>query len=103
MKKVFKLKGKLFQFPRPSVWGRGGWFFIDTGKKLTQEIKKEADMEPDEYKYVEMKYKIGKTSWKGRLHPRSKKGNFWIVVSGKIREQEGIDHGDMVKVEFTLV
>lgn len=59
-------------------------------------------MEPDQFKYLMAKFKLGKTTWKGKLHPRSAKGNFWIVVSGEIRKKEDIDHGDTVKVEFTL-
>lgn len=102
MKKIFKFKGKLFQYPKSGPKVRGGWFFIDTGKKLTQAIKKEAGMEPDQFKYLMCKFTIGKTSWKAKLHPMSGKGNFWIVVSGTIRKKEELADGDMVKVEFSI-
>jgi hypothetical protein len=96
--KSFEVKGKVWRYP-----GEAAWYFVYVPQKPSQQIKDTArNKKKVGFHFVKVKATIGKTTWNTSLFP-TKDGPYLIAIKADVRHKEGIDEGDAVKINCSLL
>ncbi|TSC85517.1 MAG: hypothetical protein G01um10148_903 [Parcubacteria group bacterium Gr01-1014_8] len=90
-------RGKLWKYP-----GDGGWHFVYVPDKESKALKAMPRPKKAGFNSIKVRAKIGKTMWNTSLFP-SKEGPYLLAIKAEVRKKEGIDDGDLVKVECKIV
>jgi hypothetical protein len=95
--RTFRIRGKVWRYP-----GAGGWFFVNTGPKVAEEIRFCEELVKVGWRYIKVRAEVGRTRWETTLFPTREK-DFLLALKGEVRRAEGIEEGDEVKVRFTVI
>jgi hypothetical protein len=97
MKKIYKLKSKVWLYP-----GMSGWHFIDVDKKNSEAIKAtQMGMPRRGWGSIPVTVKLGKSEWKTSIFP-DKSGAYVLPLKAAVRKQERIAADDVVAYTITL-
>lgn len=96
MSKVFLIKGEIWRWP-----GDGGWHFLTIDKKTSEKIKVVGKSYGSGF--IKTKISLGKSIWETALFPNSKEKTYMISIKKKIREQENLFEGDIVKIKVEII
>jgi hypothetical protein len=97
MKKVYKLKSKVWLYP-----GMAGWHFITVDKANSAKIKAaHAPKVRRGWGSIRVAAKIGKTEWATSIFP-DKGGTYLLPLKAAVRKKEAVFAGDEVPfaIEF---
>jgi hypothetical protein len=94
---MIMVKGKVWKYP-----GFGGWHFITIGKVVSGRIKKLIIKPPDGFGSIHVKAIIGATEWKTSIFPTKEK-TFLLPVKANVRKAEGVEEGDTVVINLTVM
>jgi len=96
MSKVFLIKGEMWRWH-----GDGGWHFLTIDKKTSEKIKNIGNSYGAGF--IKTKVSVGKSIWETALFPNSKEKTYLISIKKKIREQENLFEGDVIKVRVEII
>jgi hypothetical protein len=97
MKKVYKLRSKVWLYP-----GMAGWHFIGVDEKNSHEIKAtQIGMPRRGWGSIPVTVKLGKSEWKTSIFP-DKSGVYLLPVKAAVRKQERIVANDVVAYTITV-
>lgn len=96
--KSFEVKGKVFRWSGDA----SSWHFVYIPEKLSRQIKDTARAKKPGVPFVKIKATIGKTSWNTSLFP-TRDGPYLIAIKADARHKEGIDEGDVVKIDCVVI
>ncbi len=96
MSKVFLIKGEIWRWP-----GDGGWHFLTVDKKNSEKIRIIGN--PYGAGFIKTKVSIGKSVWETALFPNKKEKTYLISIKKKIRGQENLFEGEVVKVRVEII
>ena len=77
----------------------GSWHMVTISEKDSQPYH---EWPKNNFGFVAITAKIGKTSWPTSLLPPGDKKTFLIAIPAKVRKAEAISAGDKVTIEFDL-
>jgi hypothetical protein len=96
MSKVFLINGEIWRWP-----GDGGWHFLTINKKTSEKIRSVGS--PYGAGFIKIKASIQKSNWETALFPNSKEKTYMISIKKKVREQENLFEGDVIKVKIEII
>lgn len=93
-----RFRAELWRWESPAA----SWQFLTVPEDVSAEI---ADLPrpPRGFGSVKVGVAIGATNWQTSVFPDSKSGFYLLPVKKAVRAKEGIDVGDSVNVQLTLV
>jgi hypothetical protein len=94
--RTFPIQGKVWRYPGPA-----GWFFVNTGLKVAEEIRFFEDIRKVGLGYIKVTAQVGGTRWDTTLFPTKEK-DFLLAIKAKVRKSEGIEEGQVLKASITL-
>ena len=80
----------------------GSWVFVSVPEDESDEIDQVAP-HPGGFGSVRVEVQIGDSTWRTSVFPDSKRGCFVLPIKKPVRRAEGIDIGDVVEVELTVL
>lgn len=92
MKKVYRIKAKVWRWP-----GDAGWHLVNIDKKISEQIRKAYPKG-----FVKINAKIGKTIWDTSLFPHKLSVSYLLSIKASVRKKEGIFEGDETKIDFRI-
>jgi hypothetical protein len=81
------------------------WYFVYAPEKFSTEIKqlvREKKIRTKGFAFVPVRVVVGESTWETTLFPH-KKEPYLLSINKKVRLKEGIDEGDQVKAQLTLL
>ncbi len=94
--RTFSIHGKVWRYPGPA-----GWFFLNTGPKVAEEIRFFDDIGKVGWGYIKVTAQIGGTRWDTTLFPTKEK-DFLLAIKAQIRKSERIEEGKVLDAFITL-
>lgn len=94
--RTFRIQGKVWRYAGPA-----GWFFVNIGPKVAEEIRFFEDLQKVGWGYIKVSAQVGRTEWETTLFPTKDK-DFLLAIKAAVRKAEGIEEGDVLEVSFTL-
>ncbi len=95
-----------YRFTVP-VWehpGEGGWHFVTLPEDSADEIKAITDGTPRRgFGSVRVEVTVGPTTWRTSIFPSAESASYVLPVKKDVRARAGIDAGDDVDVDLTLL
>ena len=82
--------------------GDAGWHFVTLPVDVAGEIR---DRTPPRRGFgsVRVEACVGESTWRTSLFPDTKTGSFVLPVKRQVRESNGLDDGDVVRVQLTVL
>ncbi len=81
--------------------GKAGWRFITVDHEVADDI--EATAETGGFGSVKVRATIGATTWETSLFPSKAEESYVLPVKAAVRTAEGLDDGDVVAVQLTVI
>lgn len=79
----------------------GSWMFVTTSDDVDDEIRSRGGP-PRGFGSVRVEATVGRSTWRTSVFPSSEHG-FVLPVKKAVREAEGVDEGDSVRVVLRLL
>jgi hypothetical protein len=80
-----------------------GWMFVTVPEEVSDEIRDRAGP-PRGFGSVRVEATIGATTWRTSVFPNTEQeGTFALPVKKPVRRAEGLDLGDVARVELRVV
>lgn len=98
MKKIFKLKTKLWLYPGENA----AWHFLTIPKTESAMIKKNFGTNARGWGSLPVEVKIGKTVWVTSIFPDRKAGTYLLPVKASVRKPEGLFADDMISYQIKI-
>lgn len=95
----YRFSAELFR----SGTGPGTWVMLAVPFEQADAIDDVSQGSQHGFGSVRVEVSIGTTTWRTSLFPDSRRQSFIMGVKQSVRRAEGIDAGDVVDVEVTLV
>ncbi|MBI5456299.1 DUF1905 domain-containing protein [Candidatus Kaiserbacteria bacterium] len=95
--KRFVVKAKVWKWEGPAAW-----FFAYIPDKESKALRALPRPKQRGFGSIKVRIKVGKTSWDTSLFP-TKEGPYVLPIKSSVRRKEGIDDGDVVKLECTIL
>ena len=97
MKKLYKIKSKVWLYP-----GMAGWHFIGIPKKESEEIKKGSKVKAG-FGSIPVEVTVGKTKWKTSIFPDKRSSAYLLPLKADVRKKEGIFSEDTISLTIELI
>jgi Domain of unknown function (DUF1905) len=91
---------------RAELWrydGEAGWFFVSLPTELADAIRAEQGPLTRGFGAVKVSVRIGSSQWATSVFPDRARGTYLLPVKRSIRLAEGVDAGDTIPVELTVL
>lgn len=95
--KTLVFKSKVWKWDGPAAW-----YFAYVPEKESKALRAMPRPKKRGFGSLKVRIKIGKTSWDTSLFP-TKEGPYVLPIKSLVRRKEGIDDGDVVKIECTIL
>lgn len=79
------------------------WHFVNLPKKLSKEIRETYGGLARGWGSLPVSVTIGETTWKTSIFPDKKSGTYLLPLKGKVRDQEAIRAGSVIKVALHVI
>ena len=83
--------------------GETGWFFLSLPSELADAIQEESGPLAKGFGSVKVSVRIGSSQWATSVFPDRARGTYLLPVKKSVRLTEGLDGGDTIQVELTVV
>jgi hypothetical protein len=83
--------------------GEAGWFFVSLPIELTETVRDEKGPLSKGFGAVKVLVRIGSSRWATSVFPDRARGTYLLPVKKPVRLAEGLDAGDTIQVELTVV
>jgi hypothetical protein len=83
--------------------GEAGWYFVSLPSGLADAIRDEHGPPTSGFGSVKVKVRIGSSRWETSVFPDKTRGTYLLPVKKSVRLAEGLDVGDAVLVELTVL
>ena len=84
--------------------GDAGWFFVSLPTELSDVIRQEhPPLITSGFGSVRVSVRIGSSQWATSVFPDRARGTYLLPVKKSVRLTEGLDAGDRVLVELTVL
>ena len=97
MKKVYKIKAKVWLYPGPAAW-----YFVTLPKKTSEEIDFFFAHIKGGWGSVKVNVTVGKTSWKTSIFPDKKQDSFILPLKKEVRTKESIKEGNKINISLEI-
>jgi hypothetical protein len=97
VKKVYKVKGKVWLWPGESTV----WHFVHVDPKTSATLKEKHGKVKRGFGSIPVMAKIGKTEWKTSIFPDKRSGTYLLPLKFKVRYEEGIEAGEIISFSLT--
>ena len=77
--------------------------FVDLPQDLSDEVEDARVVAPGGFGALRVEVTIGRTTWRTSLFPSKERATFVLPVKKAVMRAEGLEHGDRVRVGFSLV
>ncbi|MBL8958431.1 MAG: DUF1905 domain-containing protein [Gemmatimonadetes bacterium] len=88
-------RGTIIEWRGPSPY-----YFIVVPEKTCRDLRDMAGFVTYGWGMIPVTARIGATEWTTSLFPRE--GRYWVPIKDKVREAEGVDEGDRVRIQLAL-
>lgn len=78
------------------------WFFVRLPQELSDDVRDSLTGPPGGFGSVRVEVTLGESRWATSLFPEKSGGAYVLPVKKQVRTAEGIDEGDLVRVEIAL-
>ena len=86
------------------VWGdQGSWYFVRLPVEAGEDVRDLCTAPPRGFGSIRVEVRLGKSQWRTSVFPDKETGSFVLPVKKPVRLAEGIDDGDLVSVEVTVL
>ncbi|MDO8308695.1 MAG: DUF1905 domain-containing protein [Actinomycetota bacterium] len=93
----FEFDAELWRWP-----GDAAWHFVSMPEALANDIRDRVAGTTRGFGSVKVRVQVGHTRWDTSLFPDSKTGTYVLPMKKLVREREGLDVGDVVRVHLAL-
>jgi len=83
--------------------GEGGWFFVSLPAELAETIRDEKGPLTTGFGSVRVSVRVGSSRWTTSVFPDRARGTYLLPVKKSVRVAEGLEAGDTIQVELTVV
>jgi len=83
--------------------GEAAWFFVSLPGEIAEAIRDEHGPLAGGFGSVKVRVRIGSSQWATSVFPDRRRGTYLLPVKKSVRQAEGVDAGDTVCVELTVV
>lgn len=83
--------------------GEAGWFFVSLPTGLADTIRAEHGPLTRGFGSVKVSVRLGSSQWETSVFPDAARGTYLLPVKKSVRLAEGLDAGDTVTVELTVL
>ena len=83
--------------------GEAGWFFVSLPTELADAIQDENGPLAKGFGAVKVSVRIGSSRWTTSVFPDRGRGTYLLPVKKSVRLAEGLDAGDTIPIELTVV
>jgi hypothetical protein len=83
--------------------GEAAWFFVSLPTELAEKIRDENEPLAKGFGAVKVLVRIGSSTWDTSVFPDRSRDTYLLPVKKSVRRAEGLDVGDMVPVELTVL
>ncbi|MBK8247355.1 MAG: DUF1905 domain-containing protein [Gemmatimonadetes bacterium] len=80
--------------------GPAPYYFIVVPAKTCRDLRDMAGFVTYGWGMIPVTARIGATEWTTSLFPRE--GRYWVPIKDAVRESEGLDEGDRVRIQLAL-
>lgn len=95
---TYKVKAKVWLYPGDMA----AWHFVNVDKKQSEIIKAKHVTKRRGFGSVPVTVTIGKTRWKTSIFPDKQSGTYLLPLKAKVREAEGIAHGNAIAFQLAI-
>lgn len=86
------------------LWkGPATWVFLTLPEALADEVRIAGLMAPRGWGSVRVEAESRGVKWRTSLFPDRKSGSYFLPVKAAVRKQLGVDDGDRISVQLTLL
>lgn len=82
--------------------GEGGWHFLSVPPDVGADIADRTAGSRRGFGSVRVAATVGATSWRTSIFPDAPSGSFLLPVKRTVRKAEGLETGDVVRVELEV-
>lgn len=82
--------------------GEGGWRFVRLPVDLAEDLRDSMLGPPRGFGSVRVAARIGDTTWETSVFPEKQSGSYLLPVKKAVRSVEGVQDGDVVRVQLTV-
>lgn len=93
----FEFDAGLWRWP-----GNAAWHFVSLPEDLADDIRDRVSGSTRGFGSVRVHVQVGETQWDTSLFPDSTSGTFVLPMKKLVREREGFDVGDVIRVHLAL-
>ena len=83
--------------------GDAAWYFVSLPTGLADAIRDEHGPLSSGFGSIKVSVRIGSSRWETSVFPDRRRGTYLLPVKKSVRLAEGLDAGDTVLVEFTVL
>jgi len=83
--------------------GEAGWFFVSLPTELADAIRAENRPPANGFGSVRVSVQIGSSRWATSVFPDRGRGTYLLPVKKSVRLAEGLDAGDTISVELSVL
>jgi Domain of unknown function (DUF1905) len=83
--------------------GEAGWYFVSLPVELADSIRTEHGPLAKGFRSVKVHVRIGSSRWATSVFPDRARGTYLLPVKKSVRLAEGLDAGDTIPVELTVL
>ena len=83
--------------------GEAGWYFVSLPTEPAEAIRDEHGPLNSGFGSVKVSVRIGSSRWETSVFPDGRRGTYLLPVKKSVRLAEGVDAGDTVSVELSVV
>jgi hypothetical protein len=83
--------------------GEAGWFFVSLPTELADTIRAENGQLARGFGSVRVSVRLGSSQWATSVFPDATRGTYLLPVKKSVRLAEGLDAGDTVALELTVL
>lgn len=82
--------------------GDAAWHFVSLPEDVADEIE-DSPVERRGFGSVRVLVRLGSSTWSTSLFPDKSRGTFLLPVKKQVREREGLEDGNVVRVTLTTL
>ena len=83
--------------------GEAGWFFVSLPTELADAIQDENGPLASRFGSVRVSVRVGSSRWATSVFPDRGRGTYLLPVKKSVRLAEGLDAGDTIPVELSVL